>query len=158
MICSERIRLAKSGDAVRIAEMSRDIIELGLGWSWTPSRVTKEMNEKNSNVIVTLEGNEVIGFAVMKYLDGEARLNLFGVHPNHRRKGVGTRMIKWLEKTALINGNSVVYLEARLRNQGAREFYKGLGYKEIQHIPGYYKGRETAVRIAHDLWSDASPT
>jgi len=158
MICSEGIRLAKSGDAVRIAEMSRDIIEMGLGWSWTPSRVIKEMNEKNSNVIVTLEGNEVIGFAVMKYLDGEARLNLFGVHPNHRRKGVGTRMIKWLEKTALINGSSVVYLEARLRNQGARQFYKGLGYKEIQHIPGYYKGRETAVRIAHDLWSDVSPT
>ncbi len=158
MICSVEIRLAKSSDAVCIAEMSRDIIEFGLGWSWTPSRVIKEMNDKSSNVIITLEGNEVIGFAVMKYLDGEARLNLFGVHPNHRRKGVGTRMIKWLEKTALVNGNSVVYLEARISNQGAREFYKGLGYKEIQHIPSYYKGREAAVRIARDLWSDVSPT
>jgi ribosomal-protein-alanine N-acetyltransferase len=67
------------------------------------------------NVVVTHEGNDIIGFSVMKYLDGEARLNLFGVHPYHRRKGVGTRMIKWLEESALINGNGVVYLETRLR-------------------------------------------
>jgi ribosomal-protein-alanine N-acetyltransferase len=158
MICNEEIRLATIGDALRIAEMSRDLIESGLGWSWTPSRVVREINEKYSNIVVTLEGNDVIGFAVMEYLDEEARLNLFGVHPNHRRKGVGTRMIKWLEETALINGNGVVYLETRLKNHGAREFYKSLGYKVIQRIPGYYKGRETAVRMAHDLWSGVSPT
>ena len=158
MIHSEAIRLAKRSDAVRIAEMSRDIIESGLGWSWTPARVALEINEKSSNVIVTLEGKEVIGFAVMRYLDSEARLNLFGVHPDHRRKGVGTRMLKWLEKTALINGSSVIYLEARSRNQTARTFYKGLGYREIQRIPGYYEGRESAIRMAHDLWSDVSPT
>ena len=100
MICNESIRLAKSGDAVRIAEMSRDIIEMGLGWSWTPSRVIKEMNDNNSNVIVTLEGNEVIGFAVMKYLDGEARINLFGVHPNtslqRTRHVVAQNPVRWL--------------------------------------------------------------
>jgi len=158
MICSEEIRLAKICDALCIAEMSRDLIESGLGWSWTPSRVVREINEKHSNVVVTHERNDVIGFAVMRYLDGEACLNLFGVHPNHRQKGVGTRMIKWLEETALINGNGVVYLETRLRNHGAREFYKSLGYKVIQRIPGYYKGRETAVRMAHDLWSGVSPT
>ena len=158
MICSDEIRLAKISDALSIAEMSRDLIESGLGWSWTPSRLVREINEKYSNVVVAHEGNDIIGFAVMKYLEGEARLNLFGIHPNHRRKGVGTRMIKWLEETALINGNGVVYLETRLRNHGAREFYKSLGYKVIQRLPGYYKGRETAVAMAHDLWSGVSPT
>jgi ribosomal-protein-alanine N-acetyltransferase len=157
MICSEIIRLARINDTLCIAEMSRDLIESGLGWSWTPSRVAREINAKYSNVIVNVEGNEVVGFAVMKYFDSEARLNLFAVHPKHRRKGIGTRMIKWLEKTALINGNSVVYLEMRLRNQVAREFYTSLGYKIIQRIPGYYNGQETAVRMAHDLWLDVSP-
>ncbi len=52
MICSETIRLAKRGDAVRIAELSRDIIEFGLGWSWTPLRVLKQMHAKNTNVSV----------------------------------------------------------------------------------------------------------
>lgn len=148
--------MAKSIDAASIAEMSRDIIESGLGWSWTPSHVIEEINSKNSNVIVTMQGNKVIGFAVMKYFDNEARLNLFGVDPKYRRKGIGTQMIKWLEETALINGNGVVYLETRLRNQAAREFYKNLGYKVIQRIPGYYQGRETAIRMAHDLWTGVS--
>ena len=158
MICSGAIRLARTSDAVRIGEMSRDLIESGLGWSWTPSRVLRAINEKSTNVVVTVEGHEVIGFAVMRYSEAEARLDLFGVHPTRRRKGAGRRMVKWLEETALVNGNGVVYLEARLRNHGARQFYESLGYKVIQRIPRYYNGIETAVRMAHDLWSDVSLT
>ena len=95
MICNEEfIRLAKISDSLRIAEMSRDLIESGLGWSWTPSRVVREINKENSNVVVTLKVNDAIGFAIMDYLDGEAHLNLFGVHQNHRRKGVGTLRIE----------------------------------------------------------------
>ncbi len=158
MICNAVIRLAKFSDAVRIAEMSRDLIESGLAWSWTPSYVVEEINKKNSNVVVMVRENEIMGFAVMQYLDDEARINLFGVHLKHRRRGIGTRMIKWLEETALINGNGIVYLETRLRNHGARKFYRLQGYKVIQRIPGYYNGRETAIRMAHDLWPGASTT
>jgi ribosomal-protein-alanine N-acetyltransferase len=153
MICSEAIQLAKIADASCIAEMSRDLIESGLGWSWTPLRVLKAIKGKDSNVIVAREGNQIIGFAVMRYLDGEAHLDLFGVLQQHRRKGVGTRMIKWLEETALCSGIGIVYLETRLSNNEARDFYISLGYKVIQQIPGYYMGIESAVRLAHDLWS-----
>ena len=153
MIYSEAIQLANMADASRIAELSRDLIESGLGWSWTTSRVLKAIKAKDSNVIVTRERKHVIGFAIMRYLEAESHLDLFGVVPHHRRKGVGTGMIKWLEKTALCNGSGVVYLETRLSNNEARAFYKSLGYEVIQQIPGYYKGIESAVRLAHDLWS-----
>ncbi len=153
MISSEQIRLATTNDALCIGQMSRDFIESGLGWSWTPSRVLRAIDDKSSNVVVADEGSEVIGFAVMQYFDAESHLDLFGVHPNYRRKGVGTRMIRWLEKTALVNGSGVVYLETRLRNREAREFYKSLGYRVVQRVPGYYKGRESAIRMGHDLWS-----
>ncbi len=157
MIGSETIRLARIEDALCIAEMSRDLIESGLGWTWTKARIVNEIRAKNANVIVTVEGNELVGFAIMKYQDSEARLNLFAVNPQHRRKGVGRRMINWLEKTALINGSSVVYLEVRLGNDIAKKFYLSLGYKIIQRIPGYYKGRESAIRMARDLWQGESP-
>ena len=154
MICSEEIRLATTSDALHIGEMSRDFIEAGLGWSWTPSRVLRAIDDKSTNVVVAGEGREVIGFAVMRYFDVEARLDLFGVRPSHRRKGIGTRMLRWLEETALVNGNGVVYLETRLRNHEAREFYSSLNYRVVQRLPGYYKGRETAIRMAHDLLAD----
>lgn len=153
MISSAEIRLAKMADVICIAEMSRDLIEYGLSWTWTPRRVAREIKAKSANVVVAVEGHDVIGFAVMGYGDDAARLNLFAVDPIHRRKGIGTRLIQWLEKTALVNGNGVVYLETRMSNIAARKFYEGLGYKTIQHLPRYYGGRETAVLMAHDLWS-----
>jgi hypothetical protein len=35
------IRFANRSDALAIAEMSRDLIEKGLGWSWTKERMTR---------------------------------------------------------------------------------------------------------------------
>ncbi len=156
MICSEEIRLATFDDARCIAEMSKNLVESGLGWSWTSSRVAREIKAKNVNVIVAVKESIILGFAVMRYFDDEARLNLFAVHPKHRRKGIGGQMIQWLEEATLINGIGIVYLETRLSNEAARKFYESQGYEVVQRIPGYYRGREAAVRMAHDLWSDAS--
>ena len=158
MITNEKIRLAKTTDAQAIAEMSRDLIETGLGWSWNASRVIRDIRGKHSNVVVAPDGGRVTGFAVMQYMESEARINLLGVHPEYRRRGIGRRLVKWLEKTAMVNGNGVIYLETRLKNQQARDFYQSLGYKVIQRIPRYYNGRETAIRMAHDLWSDIGLT
>jgi hypothetical protein len=85
MICKNEIRIASHIDAVCIAEMSKNFVESGLGWSWTPSRVIKEIKSKNSNVIVSLDEKKVTGFAVMEYFYNEARLNFFGVHIKFRR-------------------------------------------------------------------------
>ena len=150
--------MAKPSDALSIATMSRDLIESGLGWSWTPTRVLREIRNKQANVVVAAEGSRLTGFAVMRYLEAEARLNLLGVHPDYRRKGIGRCLVRWLEKTALINGNGIIYVETRLKNHQARQFYQSLGYKVIQQIPRYYNSKETAVRMAHDLWSDAAIT
>ena len=156
MISSEEIRLGRFSEARRIAELSRSLIEYGLGWSWTPERVVREMRSKSSNVIVVADGSKISGFAIMSYGDEEARLNLFAVDPKHRRRGVGTRLIRWLEKTALVSGCGVIYLEARSNNEDAIKFYKSVGYRIVQRIPRYYGNREMAVRMAHDLWSAQS--
>ena len=66
------------------------------------------------------------------------------------------RWCAWLEACALTAGIGTVYLEARLRNQEARSFYRRLGYREIALVRGYYQGREDGVRIARDLWLDAA--
>lgn len=152
MSSSEAIRPGTLQDATRIAEMSRRYIEHGLGWSWTPARVARAIQSDCNNVIVASDGPAVIGFAIMRYGDEEARLNLFAVDPRYRRRGIGTRLIQWLEETALVNGNGVVYLEARAGNASAIGFYQSLGYRVVQRVPGYYSGTETAVRMAHDLW------
>jgi len=148
-----QIRLALPQDALRIAAMSRDLIEGGLGWSWTQPRVMRSIRDSNTNVAVAYDGAELVGFGIMKYRDEEGHLHLFAVRESHRRRGTGTELMAWFERTAVVAGIGVIYLEARLTNQQARAFYRKLGYTEIKIVRGYYRGVESAVRLAKDLWS-----
>ena len=148
------IRLAKIKDATKIGNLSRAIIEYELSWSWTPQRIAKKIKDNNANVVVAVKETQVIGFGVMEYVENEAYLVLFGVDPKYQRKGIGTKLIEWLEETALVSGIGIIYLETRLSNAKGRKFYQRLGYKAIQRIPRYYGGREAAIRLAKDLWLD----
>ena len=146
------IRLATRSDTVSIARMSRDLIERGLGWSWTPSRVQRSVGDPETNVAVAGIGGRTVAFGIMKYHVDEAHLLLLAVQPDRGRQGIGAALVAWLEASARVAGVGQVYLEARATNGGARAFYRRLGYDEIQRVPGYYRGVEASVRMAKDLW------
>jgi [ribosomal protein S18]-alanine N-acetyltransferase len=152
MISNLTLRLATRDDAPGIARLSRDRIEHGLGWSWTAPRVLRSILDAQTNVVVAQDGADRIGFGIMKYHDDEAHLLLLAVPAQACRRGVGSAMVGWLERSALVAGVGQVYLEARVTNAPARAFYARLGYREVQTLPGYYAGREACVRLAKDLW------
>jgi ribosomal-protein-alanine N-acetyltransferase len=154
MISEHEIGLARARDAARIAEMSRDFIEYGLGWKWTAARVLRCLQDSSTNVAAARERNALMGFAIMHYQEHEAHLLLFAVGAAHRRRGVGSALLSWLEATALTAGIGVIYLEARARNAQARAFYRKHGYSEIARVRGMYRGVEDGVRIAKDLWAE----
>ena len=151
-ISEHSVELARPADAFRIAAMSRDYIEHGLGWKWTAARVLKCIRDVSTNVIVVREGQGLAGFAIMKYGDDEAHLLLFAVDAQRRRRRIGTSLLAWLETSAIVAGIGVVYLEARVRNTPARNFYQKHGYSEVARVPKMYRGVEDGVRIAKDLW------
>jgi len=152
MIDAGEIRLALPQDAVRIATMSRDYVEHGLGWGWTPARVLRGIRDRGTNVVVAECGADLAGFGIMKYLDDDAHLLLFAVKPEYRRRGVGSGLVTWLERTATTAGIELIFLETRATNTAAREFYAARGYRELATLPRYY-GSEDAVRIGKDLGS-----
>jgi ribosomal-protein-alanine N-acetyltransferase len=154
MITDLQIRLAAPADARPIAELSRDHIEQGLGWRWTPRRVLAALRSPDVNVAVARRGERLAGFGLMQYKDEEAHLLLLAVAPDSRREGVATALVAWLEKCARTAGIGTVHLEARIGNDAARAFYRRLGYREIARVPGYYLGEEDGVRIAKDLLDD----
>ena len=152
MIDASEIRLALPQDAVRIATMSRDYVEHGLGWGWTPARVLRSIRDRATNAVVAECGADLAGFGIMKYLDDDAHLLLFAVKPEYRRRGVGSGLVTWLESTATTAGIELIFLETRATNAPAREFYAARGYRELATLPRYY-GSEDAVRIGKDLGS-----
>ncbi len=152
MIGNLSLRLATRDDAAAIARMSRDLIEQGLGWSWTTPRVLRSVRSADTNAVLALEDQRIAGFAIMKYGDAEAHLLLLAVQPWAQRRGVGTALTRWVEASARVAGIGQVYLEVRAGNAAARAFYERLGYVAVQALPGYYQAREAAVRMARDLW------
>jgi [ribosomal protein S18]-alanine N-acetyltransferase len=145
------LRLARPTEAAAIARLSRDLIEYGLQWRWTPERVAASIRTADVNVLVAIIHGGIAGFGIMRYGDDDAHLDLLAVAPSYRRSGVGRKMIEWLEKCAIVAGIVTIRLEVRAENTGAQLFYESLGYRALVRLPGYYQGVEAALRMGRDL-------
>jgi len=102
-------------------------------------------------VLTSRSGVTIAGFAIMRYGDDVAHLNLLAVAPTHRRRGLARALVQWLEESALTAGTFIIGLELRAGNEAARAFYRALGYRELGQIPGYYQGVESAIRMVRDV-------
>jgi len=143
--------LARSADADEIAAMSRDLIERGLAWSWTPPRVVRCIAGRDSSVVVARCERRIAAFAIMHFGDEVAHLNLLAVAPAFRRRCLGRRLMEWLTTTAIEAGVFRIDLELRAGNAAARTFYERLGFEALNVLEGYYQGREAALRMTRRL-------
>ncbi len=150
------LRLARLGDAPRIATMSRTLIEAGLPWSWTPRRVANHMRSREHLSVIAADGGELAGFVLAQFGSRAVHLALLGVAPAHQRGGLGRQLVSWVEESASVAGLFLMQLEVRASNQQARRFYASLGYRETTRSAGYYSGVEDAIRLERDL-AVASP-
>ena len=142
---------ARIADAARLATMSHDYVETGLKPAWSTSRITWHIRHPESIVLTARATDVVSGFAIMRYADDVAHLNLLAVDPAFRRRGVARRLMAWLEETAFTAGTFIIGLELRATNEAAFAFYSALGYRELGRVPGYYQGVEPAIRMARDV-------
>jgi ribosomal protein S18 acetylase RimI-like enzyme len=146
-----RLGLARREDAPGIARMSQQLIEHGLPGSWTETRVLRFMQNREAVTLAARDRRQLVGFALMEFLDDRAHLNLLAVVPGQQRCGIGRRLVEWLESTARTAGVFRIDLELRETNEGARSFYERLGYVMVRRRLGYYAGREHALCMARDL-------
>jgi len=147
MITDASIRLASCADAADIAALSRDHIEHGLEWSWTPARVERAIRHPDTNVAVVRDARAMLAFGIMSYRDEAAHLLLFAVRRSHQRLGIGSVLLRWLEDVAREAAIRQIQVECRRTNSIARNFYCEHGYHEKVISPGYYAGVEDAIRL-----------
>jgi ribosomal-protein-alanine N-acetyltransferase len=83
---------------------------------------------------------EILGYIVYS---PDGHIISIAVHPNYRRKGIGTKLLKKVFSSPRINR---VWAEVRRSNSIAQRFYLKLGFKITGIIPNYY-GDEDAFII-----------
>lgn len=146
---SVTLRLARPGDTRAMAAMSRDLIEAGLGWRYSPARIAALRRDADTVALVACNGADVVvGFAVMQFGDERAHLVLLCVRPGAQRRGIGRRLLDWLLASCRTAGIARVDLELRADNEPAYRFYRALRFAETAVVPGYYASGVAARRMS----------
>lgn len=140
-----RITEGTQTDADKIAELSKQAIEKGLGWRWDSRKVLKAIKNPRTIVLVAKIRSEFVGFGIMDYYQKKANLNLLAVSKYFRNRGIGSELVIELEEIAKRNGIENIYVQVREKNVRAQEFYEKLGYGIIDITRKYYNGKENAV-------------
>jgi putative acetyltransferase len=117
------------------AATSEDIAALGL----TPRRET---------VFVASDGGSIIGHIVVS--DANPVLQIMGLRvvAAHRRKGIGTALVKHIIGAAREQGYEYVALDVDSGNCPALHLYKRLGFGDRKYIGGFMLGLSRAVELA----------
>ncbi len=148
------IRPAALHDAQTIAQMSRELIEAGLNWRYTPARIAALMRERESLTVVACDAQQILGFAIMHFGDEHAHLALLAVQADQQRRGVGRRLYGWLQQSASVAGMVSIGVELRADNDIAHQFYRELGFCEAGVVPQYYDSHIAArqMRLRLRTW------
>jgi polysaccharide biosynthesis protein PslH len=78
----------------------------------------------------------VAGFLVSRRVaDGEREILNVAVHPDFRRLGVASTLLRW----EMARCPGAIFLEVRESNSSARRLYEGLGFETVGSRPGYYE-------------------
>lgn len=101
--------------------------------------------------LVAEVNGEVVGYAVGALMKRRGHVLSLAVHPSHRRKGVGSRLMEALEEVFKSKEAREVELEVREDNVEARMFYEKLGYRSVGRLRHYYSNGSDAIAYRKEV-------
>jgi ribosomal-protein-alanine N-acetyltransferase len=114
---------------------------------WSERSIASELDNQLSFWLVAVEDGEVCGYIGSQTVMGESDMMNVGVHPDHRRKGIGEKLILSLVEGLKNEMDShALTLEVRAFNTPAIALYQKLGFEQIGLRKNYYRNpREDAL-------------
>ncbi|HWN69815.1 MAG TPA: ribosomal protein S18-alanine N-acetyltransferase [Haliangium sp.] len=98
----------------------------------------------------------VVGFASYWLVHDELHLLNLAAHPEHRRRGIGTRLMRHLIAVARGHDCRYITLEVRRGNHAAQALYHGHGFEAMGMRARYYSDGEDAIVMTLTLSGHAS--
>ena len=92
----------------------------------------------NEAADATAQGEKAAGFVLARQAADEIELLLIAVDPEHRKKGVGSRLLEQFLEVAAQREASKVFLEMRANNP-AVSVYRAAGFEQIGQRTNYYR-------------------
>jgi len=142
------IRLADLEDIFSIYEISTLCFPI----SWSITSIKGELTSNtHARYVVAVENGIVVGFAGLWIIVDEGHVTNIAVHPDFRRKGIGTLL---MDKLMFISKNENLIgltLEVRKSNLSAQNLYNQFGFIEEGVRKNYYSdnGEDAIIMWKH---------
>lgn len=109
---------------------------MGILKIWTGGELSENfIDAVEKHFYVATDNNQVIGTGMINIDIG--KIDAIFVHPNHMRKGIGKKIVEFLESIAQLHGLETLNLESTLN---AAAFYRACGF-EGNEVGTYHSPR-----------------
>lgn len=129
------------------------LIEQEQDFPWS-QELLLECFRTNYRCYALIKNKEIIGFAIVMLVAGEAELLNIAIRKVDQRKGYGKQLLQYSLAQAIAEGSKKIYLEVRVSNLPAQKLYQQFGFKKVGERENYYQtkeGREDAEVYCLDL-------
>ncbi len=111
------------------------------GEAWSAQQLSSMMGLPGALLAVGRIGEQPVGFALLRSIAGEAELLLLAVHPDHRSRSYGRRLLDRCMTEAEGSGAKAMFLEVRAGNP-AIHLYSKAGFLQYNVRREYYVGSD----------------
>jgi len=119
---------------------------------WSERSIASELENPLSLWLVAEEGDRVTGYIGSQTVMEESDMMNVAVHPNHRNRGIATKLITSLVEQLHQKGSHSLSLEVRLSNTPAVALYEKLGFQQVGRRPNYYRNPKEDALILKKEW------
>lgn len=147
-----QIRRMALGDLPAVMILER----LAFKHPWSPELFQRELMHDWSTILLAVPmpaaSTGVFGFVIFWLVHDEIHVLNVATHPDHRRQGIGRRLMQEAIAQARTHGARLATLEVRRSNFGAITLYRELGFRPVGVRKNYYTDEgEDALVMSLDL-------
>lgn len=119
---------------------------------WSAGTFREELAQDGRSYLVAVDpAGEIVGYAGLLLVAGEAHVTTMAVDPAFRGNKLGTRLMLRLIDDALAADAHHLTLEVRMTNESAQEMYRTFGMAPVGVRKQYYGDEDGLIMWAHDI-------
>ena len=119
---------------------------------WSELAFLKEIYNSYSVTKIAVLDSEVAGYICAGFLLDEGHILNLAVHPDLRRRDIASTLVEKVINELRMKGCRFLFLEVRVSNHGAIQFYERFGFLPVGYRKNYYmQPTEDAVLMKLDL-------
>jgi len=106
--------------------------------AWDADAICQLFGVEGTEAMLAEVGDEPVGLIIHRMLWGDGEILTLGVAPEHRRRGIGSRLLATALNSMVMQGVNRVFLEVAVNNEAAIAMYESMGFDRLGRRPGYY--------------------